>query len=182
MKKIIFFDGDGTLWYPKKTKYKEHPVWLYIDPVTKKTITKSAAKKVVKHQMLIPTVLPTLRKLKKLNIILVVLSTNPYPPKEADAVIKGRVKHFQLGDLFDEVHATREYHGSKGEFMLKILQERGIPKNKALMVGDSYNYDIKSALNVGIDGVLIETKYNKHPATKRIKRKITKMSELLNYV
>jgi hydroxymethylpyrimidine pyrophosphatase-like HAD family hydrolase len=36
MKKIIFFDGDGTLWYPKKTKYKEHPVWLYIDPVTKK--------------------------------------------------------------------------------------------------------------------------------------------------
>ena len=36
MKKIIFFDGDGTLWYPKKTKYKEHPVWLYRDPITKK--------------------------------------------------------------------------------------------------------------------------------------------------
>jgi len=182
MKKIIFFDGDGTLWYPKKTKYEEHPVWLYRDPVTKKTITISADKKAVKYQMLIPTVLPTLRKLKKLNIILVVLSTNPYPPKEADASTKGRVKHFQLGDLFDEVHATRDYHSSKGEFMLKILRERGIPKNKALMVGDSYNYDIKSALNVRIEGVLIETKYNKHPANKRIKRKINKMSELLDYV
>ena len=182
MKKIIFFDGDGTLWYPKKTKYKEHPVWLYRDPITKKTITSFEAEKAVKHQMLIPTVLSTLKKLKKLNIILVVLSTNPYPPKEADISIKGRVKHFQLGDLFDEVHATREYHGSKGEFMLRILQERGIPKNKALMVGDSYKWDIKSALNVGIAGVLIETKYEKHPATKRIKRKINKMSELLNYI
>ena len=67
--------------------------------------------------------------------------------------------------------------------MLKILRERGIPKNKALMVGDTYLWDIKSALNVGIEGILIETKYNeKHPATKRIKRKIRKMSEILNYV
>ena len=132
--------------------------------------------------MLIPTVLPTLRKLKKLGIILVVLSTNPYPPEEADASIKKRIKHFQLDELFDEVHATREYHGSKGEFMLKILRERGIPKNKAIMVGDSYNYDIKSALNVRIEGILIETEYNKHPANNRIKRKIRKMSEILNYV
>ena len=174
MKKIIFFDGDGTLWYPKKTQYKEHPVWIYRDPLT--------AKDPNKHLMLIPTVLTTLKKLKKQGIILVILSTHPHAPEEADALIKRKIKHFQLYDIFDEVHATREYHGSKGEFMLKILRERGIPKNKALMVGDSYLWDIKSALNVGIDTVLIETKYEKHPATKRIKRKINKISELLDYV
>ncbi len=174
MKKIIFFDGDGTLWYPKKTKYTEHPVWVYRDPITSKSPNK--------HLMLIPTVLTTLKKLKKQGIILVILSTHPHPPEEADTLIKGKIKHFQLYDLFDEVHATRAYHGSKGEFMLKILHERGIPKNKALMVGDTYLWDIKSALNVGIDGLLIETKYEKHSATKRIKRKINKMSELLAYI
>lgn len=28
-KKIIFFDGDGTLWYPKKTKWTKKPHLIY---------------------------------------------------------------------------------------------------------------------------------------------------------
>ena len=35
MKKIIFFDGDGTLWYPKETKHKRNPVWIYKDKTIK---------------------------------------------------------------------------------------------------------------------------------------------------
>ena len=31
MKKIIFFDADGILWYPEKTKQSCHPIWLYED-------------------------------------------------------------------------------------------------------------------------------------------------------
>ena len=30
-KTIIFFDGDGTIWYPKNTKRKVAPHWIYSD-------------------------------------------------------------------------------------------------------------------------------------------------------
>ena len=96
-----------------------------------------------------------------MGIIIVILSTHPHPPKQADAIIKQKIKHFNLKDLFDEVHATREYHGSKGEFMIEILKKRGIPKSKALMIGDSYNWDYKPAREVGIDALLIESEYMK---------------------
>lgn len=33
--KIIFLDGDGTLWYPKATKRTQKPHWIYHDPETK---------------------------------------------------------------------------------------------------------------------------------------------------
>ena len=32
MKKVVFFDGDGTLWYPKTTKRTAAPHWVYLDP------------------------------------------------------------------------------------------------------------------------------------------------------
>jgi len=176
MKKLIFFDGDGTLWYPKKTKHNKGAWKVYELP--------GGHKEHNKHLILTPTTYSTLKKLKKRGIITILLSTNPYPPRKADMVIKGRVKHLKLNNLFDEVHATKEYHSSKGEFMIKILKERGIPKNKALMVGDNYFWDYKPAKNNGIDAVLIETKHHsqKHPKAKKIKRKIKKMSEILNYV
>jgi hypothetical protein len=34
-KLIIFFDGDGTIWYPKATKRKVKPHWIYSDPKKK---------------------------------------------------------------------------------------------------------------------------------------------------
>jgi len=174
-KKIIFFDGDGTLWYPESTRYREKPHWIYLK--SKK------ANDHYKHLVMIRTVLSTLKKLKKMGAVIVLLSTNPHPPKEADSIINHRVKHFKLNELFDEIHATREYHGSKGEFIVKILKERGISKSKALMVGDHYHWDIKSAKNVGVDALLIESDYmQKFIQSKRIKRTIKKLSDIFNYI
>ena len=59
-KKIIFFEGDGTLWYPKKTKYSKHPVWLYWD---------KRFKKHVNHLKMVPSALPTIKRLKEMGII-----------------------------------------------------------------------------------------------------------------
>lgn len=170
-KKIIFFDGDGTLWYPKKTKYTKHPVWLYRD---------RRFKNHVNHLVMIPSVLSTLKKLKRMGIITIVLSTHPHPPKEADAIINRKIKHFELDKLFDEVHATREHQGSKGEFIIEILKRRKIPKSKALMVGDSYRWDFEPAKNSGIDALLIESEYEslKHKA----KRTIKKLSDIFTYI
>ena len=174
-KEIIFFDGDGTLWYPKSTRYSEKPHWIYLK-------SKNADDH-YKHLVIIPTVLSTLKKLKKIGIITVLLSTHPHPPKEADAIINHKTKHFKLDELFDEIHATREYHGSKGEFIEKILKERKLSKSKALMVGDHYHWDYESAKNVGVDALLIESKYmQKIIRSRRIKRTIKKLSDIFNYI
>ncbi len=175
MKKIIFFDADGTLWYPRQTKYNKHPVWVY-----RQYPNPHLARKQI---MLIPGVIQTLRKLKKKGIKLIILSTNPREPKEANAIMQDSVKHFGIKDFFEEVHATRDYHESKGEFILEIIKKLGFSKKDALMVGDSYEWDYKPARDVGVDALLIENSYEKiHPNTNKVKRKIRKLSDVLKFI
>lgn len=169
-KEIIFFDGDGTLWYPKKTKYTKHPVWIYKD---------KRFKNYTKHLIMIPSVLSTIKKLKRKDIITIVLSTHPQTPKEADAIIKHKIRHFNLTKLFDGVYATKDYHGSKGKFILKILKKRKIPKSKALMIGDSYKWDYKPAKNIGVDALLIESEYEPMKNKSKI---IKKLSDVFKYI
>ncbi|KKP69203.1 MAG: hypothetical protein UR66_C0001G0085 [Candidatus Moranbacteria bacterium GW2011_GWE1_35_17] len=174
-KKIIFLDGDGTLWYPKKTKYTEKPHWIYAHEDSKDNYCE--------HLMMIPTALVTLKKLKKLGVTVILLSTHPHPPKEADVVINHKVAHFKLVKLFDEIHATREIQSSKGEFILKILKKRKIPKSRALMVGDSYRWDYKPAKDVGVDALIIESEYlKKDRYGKMVKNTIKKSSDVLEYI
>ena len=169
-KKIIFFDGDGTLWYPKKTKYTKKPHWLYKD---------QSIKDYHPHLMLIPTVRDTLKELKKKGILTIILSTHPHNIKEAYELINQKVAYFKLENLFTEVHATREKYVSKGVYISKILKRLKIPKTKALMVGDNYPWDYKPARNAGIDALLIQSEYmNKD---KRLKT-ITKLSDILTLI
>jgi FMN phosphatase YigB (HAD superfamily) len=170
-KSIVFFDADGTIWYPRKTKREEHPVWLYRD---------SRYKNHEKHLVMAPTALDTIQELKKMSVITIILSTHPHLPKEADSLIQNKVRHFALADLFDEVHATREFAGSKGEFIERILAERKISKSKALMVGDSFKWDYNSAAEVGVDALLIETEYELEEVP--VKNRIKKLSEILTRV
>lgn len=174
-KEIIFFDGDGTLWYPKKTKYTVKPHWVY---KLEGTINEHC-----EHLIMTPTAITTLKRLKQNKIYTVLLSTHPHPPKEADTIINHKVKHFNLNKLFDEVYATREFHSSKGEFIVEILKKLGVSKNRALMVGDNYRWDYKPARDVGIDALLIESDYMKNDRIgKRIKKTIKKLSDILKYV
>lgn len=88
-----------------------------------------------------------------------------------------------MTEFFDEVHATRENHDSKGEFITKILNERKISKSDALMVGDNYYYDYKSAKKVGVDALLIESKYMQEVIkSKKIQKTIKKLSDIFNYI
>ena len=98
-KKIIFFDGDGTLWYPRKTRHKRHPVWIYRD---------KRVKEHNKHLTLTPAAIATIKKLKEKEIITIILSTNPYPPKVAESIMRHKTKHFKIEKLFDDVYATRK--------------------------------------------------------------------------
>jgi len=51
------------------------------------------------------------------------------------------------------------------------------------MVGDSYIWDCKSAKEVGVESLLIESKYrNNCPSGKRARRVIKQLKELLNQI
>ncbi len=174
-KKIIFFDADGTLWYPKKTKNKENPVWIWEK-------YGNDLNRLRKQLILIPGVIETLAKLKKTGIKLIVLSASPHPPDKADARVYGNVKHFNLHKLFDEAHGTQDYSDSKGDYILKILKKYKLSKKYALMFGDSYLYDYIPARKRGIDAVLMEQDYGTHPNQRKVKRKVNRFKEILNYI
>ncbi len=99
-------------------------------------------------------------------------------------MLNEKVKLFNLKDLFDEVHATQTLHEAKGDLILKILKKRNIPKSKALMVGDNYFWDYKSARDKGIDAILVETEHHtrKNPVVRGIKMKIKMLSGLLQFI
>jgi len=174
VKKMIFFDGDGTLWHPKSSKYKK-PHHVYHTPGTHKDHT--AKMKIT------PTTYSTLKKLKREGIITVILSAHPQKLQEAKIVINHKMEHFNLSDLFNEAHATRGDTTSKPKYIKRLLKKYKIPKSQALMVGDTYEWDIKPVNRIGVDTLLIETSYNKNNhVVKRIKRKITKIEDVLNFI
>jgi phosphoglycolate phosphatase-like HAD superfamily hydrolase len=155
-KKIIFFDGDGTLWYPKATKRTEKPHWVYHDPLTKDNY--------LAHLELTPRAKETLTLLHGRGVCLVVISANPYAEEVAVKEIKERLAYFGLTDLF---YACRASSGSdpqgKPAIMLEIIKELGLSKKDALMVGDSYFYDYLAAKDAGIDAFFVENEVSKMP-------------------
>lgn len=151
-KKIIFFDADGTLWYPHATKRTSHPVWLYIDKKLKHDY--------LNHLILTPQAVETIKSLRKSGMTTVILSMFPHEPGEAVRLLNERVNHFELADFFDEVHATAERPEAKAEKMLEILKRHNLTIDDALMVGDSYEYDYAPARSIGVDSVLVNSDYH----------------------
>jgi len=170
--KIIFFDGDGTLWYPRTTKRTQKPHWIYHD---------SKIKGYKSLLILTPGVARTLRALRKRGVMTVVVSTHPHGAKEADAIIKEKVRYFGLDTLFDEVHAARGVPTGKGAVIERVLKRLGLPKSSALMVGDSYIWDYIAAKNVGVDGILMDAVYL-NAAAGRVKRKIKNLEGVLRFI
>ena len=171
-KKIKFFDGDGTIWYPKSTKRKKTPHWIYSN--------KKIGDNYLRHLVLTPAVLVSLKKLKKMGIALVLLSTHPHPPKEADVILKRKVRHFKLEELFDDIYTSRDNLGGKGAVILRVLRKKHIPKSRALMVGDSYRFDYLSAKKIGVDALLIKSEYMKHPPRgRKIEKTINGLKDIV---
>jgi len=170
-KKIIFFDGDGTLWFPKKTKHTIKPHWVYKD---------SSIKNPLEHLVLVPGALKTLQELQKRKILCVVLSTHPTSLANAQKVLEKKVSYFKLQKYFIEIYATEEYLESKGEHISSILSKYKMPKASALMVGDNYSWDYKPAKKVGVEAVLIESDYMKKDKRLTTVRNIENILDFCN--
>lgn len=155
-KKIIFLDGDGTIWYPSLTKRTQKPHWVYHDPETKDNF--------LEHMELTPNVKETIEKLKEKGIIFVLVSASPYAVELANKELEEKLEFFGMQDLF---YAYRSSPGDrpegKGELMLEIIGSLKLTKEDALMVGDSYFYDYLAAKDIGIDAFFIENESAKMP-------------------
>lgn len=182
MKKIIFFDGDGTLWYPKRTKYLENPWWIYDHP--------KRMNDPVKHLTLTPGTRTVLKKLKSMGIVLVVVSTHPQSTKaERNLWLMKKIKHLKLEGYFAEFRASRvatnkKMPNLKDKELLDVLKRRKIKKSEALMVGDSYMHDYLPAKKSGIECILIDSfrykeNYKEH---SRVHKKIENLSGIFKYV
>lgn len=155
-KKILFLDGDGTLWYPSVTKRTEKPHWVYNDVKTKDNY--------LEHIELTSGTKEALEYFYKKGLYLVVISANPYDEETAVKEIKERLNYFGLSELFYTCRASEGSNpNGKVAVMLEIIKELGLAKEDALMIGDSYFYDYLAATENGIDAFFIENEVAKMP-------------------
>jgi FMN phosphatase YigB (HAD superfamily) len=173
-KKIIFLDGDGTIWYPKLTKRTKKPHWIYDDPTTKNNH--------LEHLELTPDVEKTINTLKSKGITLVVISANPREKNVAIGEIKERLEHFNLSQHFLSVRSSPgDDSKGKAKIILEVLDALKFKKEDALMIGDSYYYDYLAAKEIGVDALWIENTVSKLPETMPEDLKsIKEVSDVLN--
>jgi 8-oxo-dGTP pyrophosphatase MutT (NUDIX family)/predicted HAD superfamily phosphohydrolase YqeG len=155
-KRIIFFDGDGTLWYPKATKRTRKPHWVYHDIATKDNF--------LEHIELTPKTKETLQFFSEQGVYLVVISANPESEDVAIKEMREKLEYFGIEKLFYacRVSAGDDPNG-KSSIILEILEELNLKKEDAVMVGDSFYYDYLAAKNIGIDALFIENTVSKMP-------------------
>jgi FMN phosphatase YigB (HAD superfamily) len=170
--KIIFFDGDGTLWYPSATRRTKKPWWVYDTHQENSTY--------LLHMEATPHAASVLEKLRSVGIVTVVLSTHPFEPAISAQVLKEKVSHFLHMDMFDHIYATAEYPEAKGEKMVEILQEKHLETEQTLMVGDSYLWDYLPARQNNIDAILLDSEYHQeHREKEPVTTVISELDELL---
>lgn len=155
-KRIIFFDGDGTLWYPRATKRTRKPHWVYHDSATKDNF--------LEHIELTPKTKETLQFFSEQGVYLALISANPESEEVALKEMQEKLEYFGIEKLFYtcRVSAGDDPEG-KTSIILEILEELNLKKEDAVMVGDSYYYDYLAAKNIGIDALFIENTVSKMP-------------------
>ncbi|MDI9355168.1 MAG: HAD hydrolase-like protein [Cyanobium sp. MAG06] len=117
---------------------------MYHDPETKDNY--------LEHLELTPNVKETIQKLYDLGLYLVVISANPRSEDVAIEEIKERIKYFAISDLFYSIRSSPgDNRDGKANILLEIINELGLKKEDAVMIGDSYFYDYEAIKKIGVD-------------------------------
>jgi FMN phosphatase YigB (HAD superfamily) len=149
-KDVVFFDGDGTLWYPRSTLRTCKPHWVYLD----KTIENPIAEMIAT-----PQAESTLRELGARGVQRVLMSTSPLEEDEALAHRTAIAEHVGIIDLLDDINVAPDVVDGKGQKIAAWLLRHGVAPQRALMVGDTYQWDVVAANNVGVDGLLLDSEH-----------------------
>jgi putative hydrolase of the HAD superfamily len=76
-----------------------------------------------------------------------------------EAQIRGALRRGGLDQYFSRIYCFKNTHLPKGEaFYRHILSDLDIPAKEALMVGDSFEYDVQAANAVGIFAIWFNVK------------------------
>jgi phosphoglycolate phosphatase-like HAD superfamily hydrolase len=157
-KKVIFLDGDGTLWYPKATKRAKKPHWVYHDPQTRDNF--------LEHLELTPGTKAALETLKGRGMRLVLISASPHAETIARQELKQKLEYFSLDTVIHSYYASDGNDpAGKGIVMTRVIASLGMVKEAVVMVGDSYFYDYAAARNGGVDAFFIENDSARMPDT-----------------
>lgn len=149
-KDVIFFDGDGTLWYPRTTLGERKPHWVYLDEDIGDPIAEMIAT---------PNAVDSLRRLGEQGIKRILLSTSPLEEDEALLHRKAIAQHVGIFDLLDEIHVAPEVVDGKARKIAAWLTKHQMSPDRALMIGDTYEWDILAANSVGVEGLLIDSEH-----------------------
>ena len=153
MKKAVVFDGDGTLWYPSKTKRAVAPHWIYGDP----NLVNPLGELIVT-----PNTVSTLETLGDRGILRILLSACPLPSEVAIENRRQVVTHIKIDHLLDDIWVSPDRENGKGKTLGKICLKYELEPKDLVMVGDTYHWDCKAADDVGIESVLIASDYSKN--------------------
>lgn len=149
-KEVIFFDGDGTLWYPRTSLRTRKPHWVYLDETVADPIAEMVAT---------PKAEATLRQLGERGIRRVLMSTSPLEEEEALAHRRAIAEHVGILDLLDDINVAPEVVNGKAQRIAAWLLRHNVAPERALMVGDTYQWDIVAANSVGVEGLLLDSEH-----------------------
>lgn len=145
--KHIFLDAEGTLYIPKNGRSR----WeFWADPTPDQAI---------EFFELDDGVPEALEKLRNGAETLCLVSRNTAP------ILYAVLDHFGIRDYFDSVILN----GDKGRNIARFLEQRGLSKDEAVMVGDMPAIDLYPVLRAGVYSLLVDRDYNRTAKAERIK-------------
>ncbi|MEM4277259.1 MAG: HAD hydrolase-like protein [Thermoplasmata archaeon] len=143
----IFLDAEGTLYVPKYGRSRWE-FWVAPSP---------------EHALdffeLDEGVPEALEKLRREVDTLCVVSRN------TAQILEAILTRFGIRHYFDAILLN----GDKGEKISRYLEERGLDKQDAVMVGDTPSLDLHPVLRAGICAILVDRDYNRTVRAERIK-------------
>jgi len=142
----MFFDAEGTLYVPKG-RAKAWEFWS--DP---------SPELAVEFFRLDHGVRESLEHLRRQAETMCVVSWN------RGDILDELLEQNGIRDMFDEVMLNED----KGKLIGSFLSRRGLPRESALMVGDTPEMDIYPVERAGIEAVLVDRPYNRDAVAERI--------------
>lgn len=157
MNKAVIFDGDGTLWRPRRQGRGLRPDRVYkSDRVERNSHI---------DLRLVEGAVDVLKTLREQGYYVFIVSAHPVPGEGALRELASKLSHFGITDMVDRFFCSdgNDQNG-KSRVIRRIIDEYNLHPARVFMVGDSYYFDYEAGKKAGVQGVFIKNEYCKQPS------------------